>query len=278
MRILCKAIMKKRHINSISCGQGAPSVFLIWLAGQGLFPCDVVIVADTGNENDMLWSNGRRTDARTFFNGVTKPLAEKNGMDAAFVRAVDKSKQPIPALHLDQRYNDKVEIDMPLFGSNGGRLRQSCTDKWKKRAIKQELRRRGAKTATVRLGLMVDELHRVKQSKTIWETLDWPLVMTLREGGKRGWRRGEIQAEMKRLNIPYVVRSQCDYCPHKNLFRWRTSSPETVQAAADWENEVGKGDFYLTSHRIPLFDAIDLMESRQSIGMFDACDSGFCFT
>ena len=42
------------HIKSISCGQGAPSLFLIVMAGEGMFPADVVIVADTGWENDML--------------------------------------------------------------------------------------------------------------------------------------------------------------------------------------------------------------------------------
>ncbi len=271
--------MKKKHIDSISCGQGAPSLFLIWLAGQRLFPCDIVIVADTGNENDMLWSNGRRSGARTFFDEVTKPLAEEFGIDAAFVRTVDKKKKPLPDLHLDQRYEDgKKEIDLPLFGSKGGRLMQSCTDKWKKRAIRQELRRHGARKATVRLGITMDEVGRMKQSKEKWETLTWPLTLTVREGGKRGWYRSEIQDEMKRAGIPYIIRSQCDFCPHKNLFRWRMSSPETIQAAAEFERKLGKGDFFLTPHRMPLLNAIDLMESKQSLEIFDSCDSGYCFT
>lgn len=267
------------HINSISCGQGAPSLYLIVLAGQGVFDADVVIVADTGNENDMLWSNGRRSDAGVFFNEVTGPLSEKYGMDAVFVRSLDKDKNPLPPLHLKQSYDGgKVKIEMPLFGSGDGRLRQTCTDKYKKRAIKQELRRRGARTATCALGLTMDEVHRIKQSPEKWEVLTWPLITIIREGGKRGWRREEIQTEMDQLDIPYIVRSQCDYCPHKNLFRWQMSSEETIEAAACWEREVGKGDYFLTPERRPLKEALERMAGRwPEKTLFDTCDSGFCF-
>jgi hypothetical protein len=218
------------HIHSISCGQGAPSVFLIWLAGQGVFSCNTIVVADTGGENDMLWSTGQRTNAREFFNEVTKPLAEEFGMSAHFVRANDKHGQPIPDIMNNQSVVDgKIKIDLPMFGSNGGRLSQSCTEKWKKQAIRQQLRRMGAKKATVNLGLTMDEVHRVKPGDLKWETLAWPLIMTTRENGKRGWYRAEIEAEMSRLSIPYIIRSQCDFCPHKNLMRWRSLSGRSAR-------------------------------------------------
>jgi hypothetical protein len=84
---------------------------------------------------------------------VTKPLAEEFGMSAHFVRANDKHGQPIPDIMSNQSVVDgKIKIDLPMFGSNGGRLSQSCTEKWKKQAIRQQLRRMGAKKATVNLG------------------------------------------------------------------------------------------------------------------------------
>ena len=163
------------HINSISCGQGAPSLALILSSHHlNLFPCDIVIVADTGNENDMLWSTGERTDAKTFFHEVTKPLAEEFGMTAYFARSKDKNKKYLPDI-MDNQFIDndgKIRIDIPLFGSNGGRLHQSCTDKWKKTAIRQKLRELGAKTATCNLGITREESHRMKPSKLKWETLE----------------------------------------------------------------------------------------------------------
>jgi len=96
------------HINSISCGQGAPSLFLIVAAAElRLFDATIVIVADTGWENDMLWNNGRRTDARTFFEDVTQPLAEEYGMQAAFVRSLDKHGRAYPVLQDAQFLQNK---------------------------------------------------------------------------------------------------------------------------------------------------------------------------
>lgn len=83
---------------------------------------------------------------------------------------------------------------------------------------------------------------------------------------------------MKKLRTPYIVRSQCDFCPHKNLARWQNTSPEMLSMAAEFEKKIGKGDFFLTDSRIPLLDAIKLKESRQSLPLFDTCDSGYCFT
>lgn len=174
--IQTEAISETTHLHSIACGQGAPSLYLIHLGSTGLFKVDLVQVYDTGNENDLLWNTGQRSTAQEFFEAVTKPLSNKFGFEAVFVRANDSQGKPIPPLHLVQKYEDTIKIDMPLFGKNGGRLRQTCTDKYKKRAGRQELRRRGAKTATVYLGLTMDEVHRIKPNDVQWETLDWPLI------------------------------------------------------------------------------------------------------
>lgn len=263
-----------RHINSISCGQGAPSTFLILAAGHyKLFPATVVIVADTGNENDMLWSTGRRSTAREYFEEVTKPLAAEFGMTAYFVRAVDKNKTPLPDIMAAQTYTDDYNgIDLPLFGSNGGRLRQSCTSKWKVAAIRQQLRRLGAKTAICNLGITVEEAHRMKESDVRWCQQAYPLVML----EKRFYKQDCIQ-EIESFGVPHLISTECDFCPHKNAARWLRSSPETVEAAAQFEAQFD-GEFFLTDKRIPLMDAIEQMElNADRPSLFDGCDSGYCF-
>lgn len=256
------------HINSISCGQGAPSLHLLQMARAGLFPADIVIVADTGGEHDMLWSNGRRSDAKTFFNEVTKPLAEEFGLEAYFVRAQDKNGQPLPDIMTVQTMDaGQVRIDLPLFGSNGGRLQQSCTSKWKKAAIRQQLRRMGATTATTSLGLTMDEVHRMKPNDVKWERLQWPMLLI------RKTYRAEIEPQLKAAGIPWIVRSQCDFCPHKNAFRWDMSTPETIDAAAEFEAAFG-GEFFLTDKRLPLKEALALPRTGDLFD--DACDQGYC--
>lgn len=261
------------HINSISCGQGAPSLFLIVAAGEGLFPAEVVITADTGWENDMLWNNGRRTDAKTFFDEVTKPLAEEYGMEAYFVRAVDGQGEPLPDLQ-DTQWRHKEDI--PMFGSEGGRLKQSCTSKYKKAAMRQQLRRLGAKTATSNLGITVDEVHRIKPNVDVkWETLNWPLVIN-NQGVK--YYRATIEEELNRRGIPFLVTSECDGCPHKDYARWMRTSPQAIAELTEFENRFN-GDFFLTDRIVSLPIALeDMKNGTPPNNIFnDFCDEGYCF-
>lgn len=281
------------HINSISCGQGAPSLFLIVLAGEGVFPADVVITADTGWENDMLWNTGERTTAREFWERVTKPLADSYGIDAAFVRSRTDAGDEYAGIpeYISSKVNARslhgyISIDIPAFGSEGGRLKQSCTSKWKVQAIRQELRRRGATTAATALGLHSEEVHRCKPSGVKWDVSRWLFVdMTQDRGGNirgmgigRTWRRIDIQSEMERRGIPYLVTTECDGCPHKDWARWRRTSPAAVEELARFEAQFG-GQFFLTSYRKPLKEALQIMEQDNAEGatLFDSCDSGYCF-
>jgi hypothetical protein len=263
------------HINSISCGQGAPSLFLLVLAGEGYFPADVVIVADTGWETDMLWSNGQRSDAKDFFFQVTKPLAESYGLSAAFVRSSRRNGTPYPPIPEMQLPGKE---DIPFFGSKGGRLHQSCTSKWKIQAIRQELRRRGATTATSYLGLTLDEVHRLKPNDVEWEDLAWPLVgYPTRDNWIRRYRRADANEALAKRNIPYIVYSQCDGCPHKDYARWMNNRPETVAELAVFEAQ-WQGQQYLTNRRKPLPEALmDMMNGNSSNGQLDLCDNGYCF-
>lgn len=269
------------HLNAISCGQGAPSLFLIVLAGQKRIPADVVIVADTGWEDDMLWNTGERSTARQFFEQVTKPLAEECGLSAAFVRTLDKDGkpyEPIPvAMARKQKLAGSAEytstlygLDIPMYGSNGGRLRQTCTSKWKIQGINQELRRRGADTTLTYLGLHLNEIRRLKPSEDVWRRNAWPLVDLMeapdRKIAKIGlgqrWNREGVQAEMAKLAIPWLVTTQCDGCPHNDWERWKRHTPEKIDELAALEAEIGRGEFFFCEERVPLKEALLLKEAK----------------
>lgn len=261
------------HINAISCGQGAPSLYMIVQAGQKVFPATHVIVADTGDENDMLWSNGRRSTAREYFEAITRPLAEEFGLIAEFVRAVDKNKKPLPPLHEAQvlESGDKGnKIDMPLFGSRGGRLRQSCTSKYKVAAIRQQLRRWGAKTATTAIGFTVSEAHRMKPDDVKWCIKTYPLI-------EQRIHRATAIHRLTDMEIPYLITTECDKCPHKDWARWKRTSENAVQEAARFE-ETFNGEFFLTPLRIPLNEALAEMGSEDRVQMMlSECSSEYCF-
>lgn len=263
------------HINSILSGQGAPSTWLIVMAGmnqieqyRGDLP--IVIVADTGNEKKMLCSDGKYYDNDEYFYEITQPLAEEFGMEAVFVRARDGQGEELPSLReLNSRIlpNGKTTINTPMFGSNGGRLQRTCTSKYKISATRQELRRRGAETATSAIGFTVSEAHRMKPNEVKWEQKIYPLI-------DARLYRAEINEYLDEMGVPYLISTECGDCPFKDFARWKRTHPDEIKRAAQFERDVGKGEFFLTRELVPLEQAINLMKSRESKPMFDDMPCG----
>lgn len=278
-------------------------MLLCYFASQGIIPATVSITADTGGEEDCDWNTGEKTTARYYFDHVTKPLCDKWGIDARFVRAQDGNKHPMPAIgdYHGENAGDKGRILMPLFGSNDGRLKQNCTDRWKLAAIKQEARRMGATHLCSAQGIHAGEAaHRVKglyigevngfdhfqtayQNK---ETKEWRIVKWMTHYYplvKMRLNRQAVRDKLERLDIPYLISSECDICPHKDAGRWLRSSPRTIERAANLES-LWNGEFFLTDRRRPLRVVIEeyKAEAAMNPGLFDAdaatfgCDNGFC--
>ena len=254
-------------VEVVSNGMGAPSMYMMILAGRGEIPCDVVITCDTGSENDCLLSTGERVTAQQYYNDVIEPLGNKLKLKTAFVRARNKDGEPIKPL-IEQLKNG-LTFGVPMFGSNGGRLHQGCTERYKIRAIRQYLRRIGATTARSALGLTMDEVHRMKQIGDVkWYSVYWPLI-------DRREYKATARKVLNKLEIPFMLSSECDMCPHKNWARWKRTSPKIIDEIADIEAGFDGTQFF-TPYRIPLKDALPLMDKGKSL--FDACDSGYCFT
>ncbi|HEU4325503.1 MAG TPA: hypothetical protein VFS21_20325 [Roseiflexaceae bacterium] len=287
----------RQHIEALSNGLGAQSMYLLVLAAQGRIPARLSITADTGWEEDCLWSDGTRSTARHYFEQIVQPYADAHGIEAVMVEALDKDGQPIPPLGEWVRQHVRAgtlnQIKIPLFGSNGGRLGQSCTSRKKVAAIRQELRRRGATTARTAQGLHRGEITRMKgrhgrmeggfftltSIDAAWQSHFYPLI-------DLGLFRADVQRELEHLRIPYLISSQCDGCPHKDLARWERTSPEVIDDLADLEAEMD-GQFFFTNKRVPLREALVLMrqdaEKRAAqlpISMFElddfGCDGGIC--
>lgn len=256
------------HLESISNGFGSQSMALLVLRKRKIVRGDISMSADTGSEFDCLWSNGRRTDARTFFEEVIAPYCRDIGIKAVFVRTRDKKGNAYPPLHeaMLAMVNDSPRF-VPLFGSEGGRLMQQCTDRWKVRAMLQEARRRGAGTMRAAIGLHCEEMGRVKGrwvgkskldgfntfrcTERDWLTKHYPLIdlkMT----------RQDCRELCDEEGLLYIVGSQCNMCPHKNRERWERDLPSTLAWAAEIESRFG-GNFFLTDKRIPLMQALPLM-------------------
>lgn len=261
------------HLEVVSNGLGAPSMLLYHMMVNGELPATVSITADTGGEHDRVRSDGKRCTAQQFFDDCVLTLATKD-RSALFVRSKDKNGDYLPNLRqrlIDDSFTGKP-THIPLFGSEGGRLLQSCTDKWKIRAIRQAGRNLGAKTMRTFQGLHFHEAARRIKGEYIGVIDGWDTYRT--PSGKRGrfilWcthayplvelklSREAIYDECKRRGVLYFTSSECDFCPHKDKARWNRSSPETIAFCAEIESRYN-GQYFFTSKRIPLLMALEVM-------------------
>src|SRR5262249_18312417 len=112
-----------------------------------------------------------RMSARTFFETYVVPFATKHGIEAVMVRANNEEGKPLPALIdvLRGAKGDSFEkmirgMGVPLYTHDrtNGQLKQSCTEKWKIRAIHQEARRRGIDLLRSAIGYHAMESRRIK--------------------------------------------------------------------------------------------------------------------
>lgn len=271
------------HIESISNGLGAQSLWLLILAIRGQIPATVSITADTGSEQDCLWSTGRRSTAKEYFDEVVIPLCHGSRVTPFFIRACTREKLPMVSIveHTRRQILEGkfTSIKIPLFGSKGGRYKQSCTQRWKIMAINQQLRRLGAKTARTAQGIHFAEAARRVKGKYIGVIAGFDTYRTTIRRKKveteQKWlshyyplvdlklNREAIRSLIKAEGIPYLHSSECDLCPHKDLARWERTSEDVIRQGEELESSLG-GKFFLTDRRIPLRQAIAAMQADRA--------------
>lgn len=285
-------------LETISNGMGGQSMLLLWLACEGKLPARISITADTGSEEDNIMYDGSRITAAKFFYDHIKPMAERYGVQAYFVRSQFADGKPMPPLHIQMEQGGLKQQNVPLFGSEGGRLRQTCTDKWKMRAIRQQMRRLGVangRCARSAVGLHLDEAVRrisgIPRSKLPYKDMKFQQYQTV-NGSKPPkqikWMyhyyplidmrmgRQAVRDKLAALGIPYLISSECDHCPHQDDARWLSKSQETIERIAKLE-EVYEGEFFFTDRRIQLKMAIE--EMRKNPKVYDpvfGCKNGLC--
>lgn len=297
-------------IDAISNGLGSQSMFLMLLAARGIIPARVSITADTGAELDCVWNTGRRSTAKEYFDEVVLPFAGRTGIEALFVRACDKHKNPLPSLHEYTRMmiaKGKItSLKIPVFGSEGGRMGQSCTHRWKVVAIRQAARRMGATKLITAQGIHFAEAGRRAKGKVIGKHEGWTLYqetqikrvlveslpgifVKVKEEIPVKWcqhyypmvdlkmGRKDAQQALEAEGLPYLVSSQCDDCPHNDYDRWMRHKPEVLVQIAEVEASMG-GKFFFTDERVPLMEALKIksMKPKNTLEPTFGCEGSYC--
>lgn len=275
----------------MSLGGGVQSGTMVEMIVEGeLSTPDVVIFADTGDEPEYVYRYVEYLRGR--------------------LAGVDVELQTVSAGNLrESLMNGSGRFAaIPAFTVNAGmasRLRRQCTREYKIAPIERHMRslllERGlaAKNAAgairvnraVRveawLGISLDEVARMKPSRTSWITNRWPLI-------EKRMTRNDCTQWLKRRGLPIPRKSSCRLCPYHDDAYWRQmrdESPADWAAVVDFDHSLrderagrfsatATGTLYLYSSCVPL-EAVDLRtpEERGQLRLFenDMCDEGYCF-
>jgi hypothetical protein len=136
--------------------------------------------------------------------------------------------------------NQKFTVQsIPAF-SDGGRViwPRQCTSDFKVYPIDRELTRQmrdsGTKSCVKWIGISLDEIHRMKQSRRNNVIHRWPLI-------EHRIKRHNCLRWMEANGYPEPPRSACIYCPYHSDTEWRRlrdKEPEEFAKAVKFEGEM----------------------------------------
>lgn len=245
-----------------ACGGGTQSGAIAALIAQGKLPAPhIAYMIDTQREKSGTWP---------FVEGFIRPMLAKANVDLAIVP------------------KDRFAT-VDLFGSNGqalmpgwtnitgqvGQLEPFCSGEWKRDVGSRYLRSIGIESATVSLGISLDEMRRVRTPRRKWLQLAYPLIFTVPM--RRSQCVAIIRAEGWTGDIP---RSACFMCPNQGDAEWidmKLNYPADFAKACAVESEIRLKDphFYLHPSCVTL-DQVDFF-AQGTMFAERGCTMG-CFT
>lgn len=201
---------RKPTLRVISLGAGVQSTTLALMAAKGeVGPMpDAAIFADTQAEPREVYKHLRWLEGELPY--PVHRVTQGSLTDELRQGVLGHWATTPPLFTLDKR-------------GKKGMLRRQCTQDYKIAPIKRELRKLiGApRTGKVRRGLVeewigisLDEVSRMKESKDAWIYHRWPLV-DLR------MTRDDCFEWMAKHGYPTPPRSACTYCPYHSNAEWR---------------------------------------------------------
>ena len=260
------------------------------LAGELPRP-DAFIMADTGDEPQYIYDYATYMSGRCEEAGIPFHVVNNGNMRKDLVAGKRFAAMPLFTV-------DKITGKV-------GKLRRQCTNEYKivpiERAVRELLLERGLATRTVTkhgivrtnvkrgvrveawLGISMDEVERMKESRTPWIENRWPLI----EKRLHAWQCLEW---LKAHNHPVPGKSACIRCPfHSDVYfrEMRDNRPDDWRQVVDFDHALrdgsmrlaatSSGELYLHRSCQPI-DQVDLRtrEEHGQMALSENCDEGYC--
>lgn len=182
-------------------------------------------------------------------------------------------------------------VPIPAFvkvnGEMAGLINRSCTQDFKIRPIRRQLRkllgltrRRSPSTVAVIqwMGISVDEAHRMNTSREPWIHLRYPLIESMK-------RRSDCLEWMRDHDFPTPPKSSCVYCPYHSAVQWRALTSDEMAEAIRVDESLrsapsgeyrSKGTLFLHRSGKPLADLDFNAPSSNEPDLFGNECAGVC--
>ncbi len=241
----------------LSLGWGVQSFTLAAMSALGDLPLlDYAVHADTGYEQAHTYA----------FAAKMTPWLEEHGVKVRTVQERGKWQQLF--------IGDDIAIPASIEG--GGMMGRQCTSNWKKFPLRRFIRSTGAKTATMWLGISVDEVERSRPSDVQYIQHAYPLL-------DKRMTRGDCMAWLTRHGLEIPHKSACYFCPFHRHADWMDIKHN---GNGDWQkcletdenirHAVEGFTCYLHQSRKPLVQATDESAGIQMSFIVDEC-AGVCW-
>jgi hypothetical protein len=242
-------------IHVLSLGAGVQSSTMALMAAKGeITPMPVAaIFADTKGEPANVYNYLSFLEEALPFPIIK--VSAKDGLTA----------------HIEKGISEGTFIGVPFYqnkGNSSGVGRRQCTREYKITPIAKQIRElvglkprqrsKGIIRATLSIGISLDEIQRMKESRENWYVHRFPLI-------EKRMKRYECLQWMKDNGYPEPPRSACWYCPFHNAHEWRKmrdEDPVYFQKAIDMDKRLREsGDkgtqIFMHPSCVPL-DEVDL--------------------
>ena len=204
----------KAQIHTTSLGAGVQSSCLVLMQKHGLIKPmpSAAIFSDTGGEPESVYSYLDFLKKELPFPVYT--VMEKEGLTKEIEKSVYGEVERLGNPPFYTKENSDAEV---------GLLNRLCTSEFKIKPIKRKLRellgyekrqRIPAKSVIQSIGISLDEIQRMKESKDKWIVNTYPLI-------EKRMKRGDCIEWLKKMGYPEPPRSACVYCPFHSDHEWR---------------------------------------------------------
>ena len=259
----------------LSLGWGVQSWTIAAMCALDLLPRpDLAIHADTGHEARGTYEHAKKWTPWLEERGVRVVTVHPELKDAAKFNRDSSVSIYIPAYTTGR--------DQP--GKRNGQLNRQCTQYWKLRPIRAQLRRelgRRPKEGDIDCwqGISMDEFTRMRNSDVKYIRNVYPLV-------ELRMTRADCITWLRQRGLDVPPKSACVFCPYHSAKNWKSlkrSGGEDWEKALEVDRRIRnkRPGFlaYVHNARAPLEQAIRIPEDHGAaqLELEMPCDGGVCF-